>query len=104
MSSEIICWGLQVNLQAILSRFEKRAQTQRFFISYDNINFYENIRDQRLYNKVHIVNYIAGYLCFINVADGSPLPYFNGDQVQCEAFSSFVTNDFLLEDQVELNH
>ncbi len=103
VSSETICRGLQVNARVILSRLKERAQTQRFFISYDNMNFYEKVRDQRLYNKAHIVNYTAGYVCFMNAADGSPLPHLNGNQVQREAFSSLVASDFLL-DQVELNH
>ena len=68
------------------------------------MNFYEKVRDQRLYNRGHIVNYTAGYVYFMNMADRSPLPYLNGDQVQHKAFSSLVASDFLLEDQVKLNH
>ncbi len=79
--NETICRGFQVNMRAILSRLKERAQTQRFFISYNNINFYEKVKDQCLYNKAHIVNYIAGYVCFINAADESPLPYLNDNQL-----------------------
>ncbi len=81
VSSETVWRALQVNAQAILSRLEKRAQSQYLFISYDNMNFYEKVCDQRLHNKAHLVNYIAGYICFMNVADGSTLPYINSDQM-----------------------
>ncbi len=103
VSSETVWQALQVNAQAILSRLEERAQSQRLFLSYDNMNFYKKVRDQRLYNKAHLVNYTAGYVCFMNAADGSTLPYINSDQVQYEALNSLIANDFLL-DQVGLNH
>ncbi len=67
------------------------------------MNFYEKVREQCLYNKAHIVNYIAGYVCFMNAADESSLPCLNGDRVQHGAFSTIVASSFLL-DQVELNH
>lgn len=79
VSSETVCRALQVNAKAILSRFKERASSQRLFISYDNMNFYKKVQDQRLYNKAHIVNYTAGYMCFMNAPDGSPLPYINSD-------------------------
>ncbi len=67
------------------------------------MNFYEKVRDRHLYNKAHIVNYTTGYVCFLNTADKSSLPYLNGDQVQHEACNSLIASDFLLN-QVELNH
>ena len=43
----------------------ERTQKERFFISYDNLNFYKNVRDQRSYNRAHQVNYTAGYVLFM---------------------------------------
>lgn len=101
--SETICWALQVNAQAILSRLKECASSQQLFILYDNKNFYEKVQDQRLYNKAHIINYTTGYVCFINTPDRSFLLYINRDQVQRKAVNSFAASDFLL-DQVGLNH
>lgn len=53
---------------------------------------------------MHIVNYTARYIYFINIVDENLLQYLNGIQVQCKVFSSLVANDFLLGDQVELNY
>lgn len=103
VSSKTICRALQVNAQAILSRLKERVQSQWLFILYDNMNFYKKVRDQRLYNKVYIVNYTAGYMCFINAEDGSSLPYINCNQVQHEAVTSLVANNSFL-DQVSLNY
>ncbi len=38
----------------------------RFFISFDYMNFYEDTQDQRLHNKRHQLNYIAGYICLMD--------------------------------------
>lgn len=45
VSNEIIQRAFQVNARAILTILEKRVKSQRFFIFYDNMNFYENIRN-----------------------------------------------------------
>lgn len=44
----------------------ERTQKERFFISYDNLNFYKHVRDQRSHNRAHQVNYTAGYVLFMN--------------------------------------
>ena len=67
------------------------------------MNFYKKVRDQRLYNKTFIVNYIVRYVYFINTEDRSFLLYIKRNQVQYKAVTSLVTSDFLL-DQVGLNH
>ena len=36
---------------------------RRFFVCFDNMNFYRNVRDQRQHNRGHQVNYTAGYVC-----------------------------------------
>lgn len=103
VSNETIRRALQINARAILSMLDERIKNQQFFISYDNMNFYENVRDQRLYNKVHMVNYTAGYICFMNAPDGSLLLHIGCEQVQYDAVDNLIASDFLL-DQVGYNH
>ncbi len=45
--------ALQANALAINKELQKKAWERRFFLSFDNMNFYEYKRDQRLYNKGH---------------------------------------------------
>ena len=45
--------------------FCKRVNVERFFISYDNMNFYEKVQEHRVHSKNHQVAYTAGYLCFM---------------------------------------
>ncbi len=37
----------------------EKTRFHRFFILYDNINFYEHVRDKQLHNQSAIVNYTA---------------------------------------------
>lgn len=83
--------------------FEERVKNQRFSISYNNMNFYENIHDQYLYNKAHIVNYIAEYICFMNVPDNSPFLHISYKNVDYDAVNSLMAKDFLL-DKMGYNH
>ena len=65
--------NLQANAKAIIEEILEKTQTQQFFISYDNKNFYKNVHDQRIYNCSILVSYTAGYICFIktlNSIDG----------------------------------
>ena len=48
VSNETIQRALQVNVWAILIILEERLKSQLFFISYDNMNFCKNVRNQRL--------------------------------------------------------
>ncbi len=70
VSYESIWHGLQVNAAAVIEEIVEKTRFHRFFISYDNMNFYENVRDQQLYNRSVIVNYIARYICFIKPPKG----------------------------------
>lgn len=57
--------GLQANAKAILEEILEKTQTQQFFILYDNMNFYENVYDQRIYNRSSLISYTAEYIYFI---------------------------------------
>ncbi len=57
---------LQANALAINKELQKKAWERRFFLFFDNINFYKYKRDQHLYNKGHQVAYTTGYICFMH--------------------------------------
>ncbi len=42
---ESFCRSLQANAKAVIEEILEKTQTRRFFISYNNMNFYENVRD-----------------------------------------------------------
>ena len=67
---ESIRRGLQVNAVAVIEEIIEETRFHRFLILYDNINLYENVRDQRLHNQSAIVNYISGYIYFMKPLKG----------------------------------
>ena len=64
-SYEQILRTLRANKVAVETSLAEKVAKDCFFISYDNMNFYEHARDQRIINRGEIVNYTAGYVCFI---------------------------------------
>lgn len=64
---ESICQFLKFNAQAVIQNMLEKTRIKRFFIFYNNINFYEGMHEQRIYNQGGIINYIAEYLCFITL-------------------------------------
>ena len=48
----------------------EKTQTQQFFILCNNINFYKNVCDQKIYNRSGLVSYTAGYIYFIKTLNG----------------------------------
>ena len=69
VSYESIQCGLQVNAAAVMKEIVEKTRLHRFFISYDNMDFYENVRDQRIHNRSAILNYTAGYVCFMKTPE-----------------------------------
>ena len=92
-----------MNAWAILTMLEEWVKSQRFFIPYNNMNFYKNVHDQRLYNKTHMVNFTAGYIYFINALNGSSFPHISHKNVNYDSINSLTAKDFLL-DKVGYNH
>lgn len=65
---EMVRKTLQVNAKAVLAELREKAWEERFFLSYETMNFHEHRRDQRRANKGHQVAYTvhtAGYVCFM---------------------------------------
>ncbi len=52
-----------------MEEIAEKTRFHRFFISYDNINFYEHVWDQQLHNRSAIVNYTARYICFMKTPE-----------------------------------
>ena len=53
MSYKIIRIVLKENAKEVELKIQNMIWHKRYFISFDNINFYEYTQDQRLYNKKH---------------------------------------------------
>ena len=62
---KIVQQALNANGQAILRLLCEKVNVERFFLSYDNMNFYEKVQNQKVHNKNHQIVYTARYLCFM---------------------------------------
>lgn len=96
VSSETIWQVLNTNAVAILKNLQNCVQSKRFFISYDNMNFYKNVRDQRLHNCVRLLFYTAEYVCFMKASDLSPLSHLTSDDINYPAINNFLSDNVLL--------
>lgn len=70
VSYESFHHDLQANLKAIIKEILKKTQTRQFFILYDDINFYQNVCNQKIFNCSTLVSYIARYICFMKSLNG----------------------------------
>lgn len=59
--------SLNSNAFIVKKAFLNKTSKKRFFISYDNINFYKEAKDQKLHNKATFISYIANYVYFMNI-------------------------------------
>ena len=82
---------LNANKQAILRLFCKKVNVKQFFLSYDNINFYKKVQDQRIYNKYYQIAYTTGYICFMK-DKASFFCYI----IDYKAVNKLIPSDFLL--------
>lgn len=58
VSYEFICQSLNTNALAVKEVLQDKITEKRFFIFYNNINFY---------NRITLISYTATYICLINV-------------------------------------
>ncbi len=106
---ETIKRALQANVLAINKELQKKTWERHFFLSFDNMNFYEYRRDQRLHNKGYEVAYTTGYDCFIHFEGDNQVDsnweqrYLDADQINYSAANKLVAEDFLL-DSNDLEH
>ncbi|MCJ1342648.1 hypothetical protein MMC31_000835 [Peltigera leucophlebia] len=99
VSGETICRSLQYNATAIVELLKDLVANEAFFVLYDNMNFYEKVREQRMYNQNHQVNYTAGYICFMKGNE-----YLYSSSVDYSAVNSFEPEDFLPDDSALKHH
>lgn len=66
---ESISRGLQINAKAIIEEIINKTRFYRFFILYNNINFYKHVWNQQLYNWSILINYTAGYIYFMKTSE-----------------------------------
>lgn len=53
VSYETVWRALNANEQAVLRLLRERVNVERFFLSYNNMNFYKKVQDHRVHNKNH---------------------------------------------------
>lgn len=91
---------MQANATAVKELIPEKTLTKRSFISYDSMNYYEHVRDQRLFNKSEQVNYTAGYLCFMTTPsseteiDSWQESYLCADQIDRRLVNELKDEDF----------
>ena len=102
--------GLQSNAKAVMDLIIEKTQSQRFFILYDNINFYENVCNQRLFNRSSLLNYTAGYIYFMKTnhciedsANRWEEQYINNSQIDWKLINELRNKDFDLT-QADQDH
>jgi len=62
VSYETVTQALRGNSEGSHAKLIPLVNTSYFFISFDNMNLYQNIWDQHQHNRGHQVNYTAGYV------------------------------------------
>ncbi|MCJ1465390.1 hypothetical protein MMC07_004008 [Pseudocyphellaria aurata] len=77
---ESIVRALNANALATQELLRQKAQTHRFLLSFDNLNFWRHKRDQTSLNRSHMANYTAGFVVFME--PGSPLSAESVDHTQ----------------------
>ena len=91
---------MKVNAKAIIEEIANKTRFHHFFILYDNMNFYEHVRDQRLHNRSAIINSTTRYIRFIKTPkegrkDNSWLErYIDSTQINQRLVNDNVNNDF----------
>ena len=105
VSYKTIRVALKDNAKEVELKIQDMVWHNRFFISFDNMNFYEHTRDQRLHNKGHQLNYTAGYICLMDT--GIDTQRIDGDAESldggAEAVSSNWKHRYLDSNQVDLS-
>lgn len=95
--------SLQLNTKAVMDLIIEKMRSQQFFILYDNINFYENVRNQRIFNCNALLNYTIRYICFMkinnHIEDGTDSweeQYIDNSQIDQKLVNDLINEDFEL--------
>lgn len=106
---ETIRRALKENAKAISKQLEDKAWKSRFFLFYDNMNFYRHRRDERLHNRSVQVAYTAGYVHFMhsehdeNEDANWKQCFLDADQIDYSAANQLTFKDVMLCDE-DLEH
>ena len=66
--------ALTSNAGAVEAQLREKVQKYRFFISYNNMNFFEHMRNAQMSNRGAQINYTARFICFIKPTNGVSNP------------------------------
>lgn len=62
---ESVNGALRANAVAMRNMVRKKAATQPFFVSFDNMVFYQRVKTHNMGNRQHQCHYTAGYISFL---------------------------------------
>lgn len=62
---ETVISALRRNGEAAITKLHGEIRHRRSFVSFDNMNFFHNVRDQRMHNHAHQINYTVGFVCIM---------------------------------------
>lgn len=68
VSYESVIVALRSTAVSVREMVRKMCTTTPFFISFDNMVFYQRVKTATMQNRAHIRNYTAGYVCFLQGA------------------------------------
>ena len=102
VSYETVVSALRRNGETSLKNLREEIRHRRFFVSFDNMNFFRNVRDQRMHNHAHQVNYTAGFVCVMErcgerLCECGSLP---AESIDREAALAVTFKDFDLSDKM----
>lgn len=62
---------LSTNAIAVKKSLQNKVREKKFFVSFNNMNFYEKSRNQQLHNRTALISYIMGYVYFMSTSKSS---------------------------------
>ena len=66
ISYESVNQALSANARAVRSMLRTRARVDPFFVSFDNMVFYQSVKSHLMRNRQHQKHYTAGYVAFLS--------------------------------------
>ena len=97
VSSKTICQALKTNADAILNNLQNHSmQFKKFFLSYNNMNFYKRVCNQWLHNYTRMLSSMAKYIYFMKVFDRLPMPQLTSNNIEYSAINKLLVENILL--------
>lgn len=114
ISYKSIYWAFVVNANVVKVEIGGKVWLYCLLISYDNINFYKQVHNTWIFNHRAQVNYIAGYICFIdfpyssrddflnNFSDSWHNQYLFTSLINCAIVNKYNADNLILLDTDQL--